>query len=214
VSALGVALALVLASVIAYFAVRNELRGQVDDSLKAQAARIVGGDLNALGDGDMPAPSPKAGGPAQYSQIVASSGTIVADLGGLHLPIDTTARAVAGGRLSSAFEDIHVEDSHLRMLALGVGLTRLFALTYLAPPQSAVPGLARGPLAGGRRSAVRANDLEITSCSRYGAGIYVRVGRSPSATARRSASPARPRKVLAGELPQRLGSLVLHRPQP
>jgi hypothetical protein len=85
------------------------VRGQVDDSLKAQAARIVGGDLNALGDGDMPAPSPKAGGPAQYSQIVASNGTIVADLGGLHLPIDPTARAVAGGRLSSAFEDIHVE---------------------------------------------------------------------------------------------------------
>jgi two-component system sensor histidine kinase MprB len=120
VSAFGVALALILASVIAYFAVRNELRGQVDDSLRAQAARIVGGDLNALGDGGMPAPSPKAGGPAQYSQVVASNGTIVADIGGLHLPMDGTAQAVASGRTSSAFEDIHVQDSHLRMLALGV----------------------------------------------------------------------------------------------
>lgn len=36
------------------------------------------------------------------------------------MPIDTTTRAVASGRLSSAFEDIHVADSHLRMLALGV----------------------------------------------------------------------------------------------
>jgi hypothetical protein len=80
VSAVGVGVALVLASVISYVAVRRELRGQVDDSLKAQAARIAGGDLHALGDEGMPAPPAKAGGPAQYWQIVASNGTVVAAL--------------------------------------------------------------------------------------------------------------------------------------
>ena len=120
VSAIGVGFALVLASVICYIAVRNELRGQVDDSLKAQAARIAGGDLRALGDQGIPAPSPQAGGPAQYWQIVASDGTLVAASGGLQLPFDTTARSVAAGHQAGALEDIHVDGSHLRMLALGV----------------------------------------------------------------------------------------------
>ena len=62
VSAAGVALALVLAALVCYVVVRRELRGQVDDSLKAQAARIAGGDLQALGDEGMPAPSPNTGG--------------------------------------------------------------------------------------------------------------------------------------------------------
>lgn len=120
VSAFGVAIALVIASAIAYFAVRGELRGQVNDSLKAQAARLAGGDLDALGNGDMPAPSPRAGGPAQYSQIVASNGSIVAEIGGLRLPVDATVRAVARGQDSSALKDIHADGSHLRLLVLGL----------------------------------------------------------------------------------------------
>ena len=120
VSAAGVALALVLAALVCYVVVRGELRGQVDDSLKAQAARIAGGDLQALGDEGMPAPSPKAGGPAQYWQIVAADGDIVGALGGVRLPFDDAARAVAQGRRVSVFEDIHVDGSHLRLLALGV----------------------------------------------------------------------------------------------
>ena len=120
VSAAGVALALVLAALVCYVVVRGEMRGQVDDSLKAQAARIAGGDLQALGDAGMPAPSPKAGGPAQYWQIVAGDGDIVGALGGVRLPFDNAARAVAYGRHVSALEDIHVDGSHLRLLALGV----------------------------------------------------------------------------------------------
>lgn len=68
----------------------------------------------------MPALSPKAGGPAQYTQIVRSDGVIVADIGHLSLPFDQTARAAASGRTPIALEDIHVDGSHLRMLALGV----------------------------------------------------------------------------------------------
>ena len=120
VSAAGVALALVLAALVCYVMVRRELRGQIDDSLKAQAARIAGGDLQALGDQGMPAPSPKAGGPAQYWQIVAADGHIVGALGGVRLPFDNAARAVAYGRRVSVFEDIHVDGSHLRLLTLGV----------------------------------------------------------------------------------------------
>lgn len=120
VSAVGVGVALVLASVISYVAVRRELRGQVDDSLKAQAARIAGGDPHALGDEGIPAPPAKAGGPAQYWQIVASNGTVVAALGGIRLPFDARARLVTAGQQQSALEDIRVAGSHLRMLDLGV----------------------------------------------------------------------------------------------
>ena len=40
-SALIVGVTLVLASVVAYAAVRNQLRGQVDDALRAQAATTL-----------------------------------------------------------------------------------------------------------------------------------------------------------------------------
>ena len=120
VSAAGVAAALVLAAVVCYVVVRRELRGQVDDSLKAQAARIAGGDLRALGDEGMPAPSPKAGGPAQYWQIVAADGQNVGSLGGVRLPWDRSVQTVAQGRRSSLFADIHVDGSHFRLLALGL----------------------------------------------------------------------------------------------
>jgi two-component system, OmpR family, sensor histidine kinase MprB len=120
VSAAGVALALVLAGLVCYVVVRSELRGQVDDSLKAQAARIVGGDLQSLGDAGMPAPSPNAGGPVQYWQLVTADGGVVGALGGVSLPFDHAAWEVAHGRIASVFEDIHVDGSHLRLLALGV----------------------------------------------------------------------------------------------
>src|SRR6516164_5699967 len=120
VFAAGVGVALVVALLIAYFVVRGEVRGQIDDSLKAQAGLIAGGDLRALGEG-IPAPSPSAGGPAQYSQVVASDGTIVAGFGGLRLPFDSAARSVAAGQGANALEDVHVDGSSLRMLVFGVG---------------------------------------------------------------------------------------------
>jgi two-component system sensor histidine kinase MprB len=120
VSAVGVGVALVLALLSAYFIVRGEVRGQIDDSLKAQAGLIAGGDLRALGEG-IPAPSPSAGGPAQYSQVVASDGTVVAAFGGLRLPFDSAARSVATGQGANALEDVHVDGSSLRMLVFGVG---------------------------------------------------------------------------------------------
>lgn len=138
VSALGVGVALLLASVVCYVAVRDELQGQVDHSLKAQAARVVGGDLYALGDGGMPAPSPRAGGPAQYAQVVSSSGDVVAQIGGLALPFDAVSRSVAQGRHETAFEDVHVDGSHLRMLALAVS----GGVVQLARPLDAVDTVA------------------------------------------------------------------------
>lgn len=120
VSASGVAAALVVAAVVCYVLVRRELRVQVDDSLNAQAARIAGGDLRALGDEGVPAPSPKAGGPAQYWQIVAADGQILGSSIGVRLPWDRSVQTVAQGRRSGLFADIHVDGSHLRLLALGL----------------------------------------------------------------------------------------------
>ena len=120
VSAAGVAAALVVAAVVCYVVLRRELRVQVDDSLNAQAARIAGGDLRALGDEGVPAPSPKAGGPAQYWQIVAADGQIVGSSIGVRLPWDRSVQTVAQGRRSGLFADIHVDGSHLRLLALGL----------------------------------------------------------------------------------------------
>jgi two-component system sensor histidine kinase MprB len=111
----SVGIAIVLAALIVYLVVRGQLRGQVDDTLKAQAVLVQQNGDFALDGGPGPAPSPNAGGRAPYSQIVGTNGGVLQTRGGQTLPVDSTDRAVAGGRLRSSFEDITVDGNHLRI---------------------------------------------------------------------------------------------------
>jgi two-component system sensor histidine kinase MprB len=111
----SVGIAILLAAVIVYLVERGQLRGQVDDTLKAQAVLVQHEGNFALDGGQFPGPPPNAGGRAPYSQIVSTGGAVLQTRGGQPLPVDSTDRGVATGRPSSSFEDATVGGTHLRI---------------------------------------------------------------------------------------------------
>jgi two-component system sensor histidine kinase MprB len=133
-AACAVGIAVLIAVLVCYFVVRNELRGQVDDALKAQAVSVL--QSGRLGS-ELPGLPPNAGGPAPYAQLVLADGS-VRTLNSLQLPVDSTARAVANGRRSGVLEDVTVGGSHLRLIAFHA---------YLPTGEPVAVQLAR-PLAG------------------------------------------------------------------
>ncbi len=121
VAATAVAVAVLVCALVSYLVVRGELRGQVNDALKAQAIAVQHGDVHALAH-PLPGIPPSAGGPAQYVQIVAADGTIETQ-GGVALPVDARTRALAGGGSGTYLEDIHAGESHLRELTFPVSVS-------------------------------------------------------------------------------------------
>lgn len=123
ISAVAVAVAVVLASVGAYFAARNELRGQIDESLHevAQQARGFQGLLNSLGGpgggfGRGRIFEPRTAFDAVYIQALLADGTAVFPRDqDLRLPIEDEDVAVVGGD-GSVLRDVHVDGRHLRMI--------------------------------------------------------------------------------------------------
>jgi two-component system sensor histidine kinase MprB len=127
IASLAVAIAVVLASIGAYFAARNELRGQIDESLVEVAGQATGfqGLLNALGG---PAQGqgfgrgrlfqPRTAFDVVYVQALLSDGTAVyATDQDLVLPIDDEDVAVvAGGAV--VLRDLEIDDRHLRMITV------------------------------------------------------------------------------------------------
>jgi two-component system, OmpR family, sensor histidine kinase MprB len=125
-SALIVGVVLVLAAVVAYAAVRGQLRGQVDDALRGNASfyqrvagRFSGGPPLQRGE----APPPNLGGPGGYAQVVRPNGVAVelGPAGGLALPVTEGALAAATGESEGGFSDVHVEGLHLRVLTAPLG---------------------------------------------------------------------------------------------
>jgi two-component system, OmpR family, sensor histidine kinase MprB len=112
VAASAVAAAVFLAAIVCYFVVRHQLLSQVDGALKAQAAAVQQGtaSLNA----PLPGPSPSAGGPAQYWQIISTDGTVLNN--DLSLPVSAQATAVARGNQSPFLADVQVGGTRFREL--------------------------------------------------------------------------------------------------
>jgi two-component system sensor histidine kinase MprB len=120
VAATAVGIAILLVASTSYVVVRDELRGQVDDVLRAQAARVQQLGPVALRGGELPGLPQGAGGSAPYSQVVAADGTVGHIGGDLALPIDSSIKAVAAGHADSQLEDFHVNGTHIRVLTFGV----------------------------------------------------------------------------------------------
>jgi two-component system, OmpR family, sensor histidine kinase MprB len=118
VAAAAVGVAILAVAIVSYVVVRGQLRSEVDDALKAQELRVEAIGPRALG-GDLPGIPVGSGGPAPYSQVVASDGT-VAHTGNTALPVDSSIRAIAAGKADVTLEDIHVSGTHLRMLAFSL----------------------------------------------------------------------------------------------
>jgi two-component system, OmpR family, sensor histidine kinase MprB len=118
---------LVLASLVAYAAVRDQQRGQVDDALRGNAAfyqqiaaRAAGVPPGRPGERS---PPPSLGGPGGYAQLVRPNGNAIqlGPAGGPTLPVTKETVATASGDSNGGFTDRTVDGLHLRVLTASIG---------------------------------------------------------------------------------------------
>ena len=123
VAAAAVAAAVAIASVVVYFIVQNELRGQVDRSLQDQARQIV--SLPGLGFatpiGNKKYALHTRGLPfGSYFQLVDAGGSLYLpeqfDTVAPQLPGTAEAQKVAENTKPAFFSDTHVQGKHVRVL--------------------------------------------------------------------------------------------------
>lgn len=119
VSTAAVAVAVVLASAVIYVVARGQLRGQVDDSLKARLGavsyRVIPGGVR------IKFPDAPFGGAGGFVQIVNDEGRVFGEEGSTFaLPAESRAKAVAAGRAEDFFEDVMMSGTHLRILTAGL----------------------------------------------------------------------------------------------
>jgi two-component system sensor histidine kinase MprB len=149
---IAVAVTVIVGAVLSYVAIRSELRGEVDNSLRERAQAFAPFEPgsqpgpNMLGPGpggfgtDRPPPgyryfdkhAPAFGGAAGYVQFVFPDGSIFRprqEIG--DLPLTPAALALARTGNGSKFEDVHAEGTHVRVLTIGLG--RLGAVQVARP---------------------------------------------------------------------------------
>jgi two-component system sensor histidine kinase MprB len=121
VAAAAVALAIVSASFVIYFIVRDELRSPIDDSLRRSAQNIQGAPPEEVLRGLFHLRAELGGAPG-YPQVVKPDGQTVL-LGGetTPLPVDDHDINVARGTARTFLRDVHVSDTHVRMITFPVG---------------------------------------------------------------------------------------------
>jgi two-component system, OmpR family, sensor histidine kinase MprB len=143
VAAAAVAVAVLIAAIVCYAVVRNQLLGQVDGALRAQAVAVEHEGGLALRGGDFPGLPANAGGPAPYVRVVLGDGSAYTMRGDITLPIDSHARRIAAGEDAVYLGDVYAGSSHLRVITFPVVLSA----QPVGPEQPAAVQLAR-PLAG------------------------------------------------------------------
>ena len=143
IAAASVGVAILIAVVVCYAVVRGQLRGSVDDSLRAQASAIQHGNAVSLAQKSV-APIPaSAGGPAQYAELVLSNRAHHVYQGNLALPITSQALQVAAKDRGPYFTDIRVGDNHLRMMVFPIGTNDGPGALLLARPLNSVDSVLR-----------------------------------------------------------------------
>ncbi len=115
IAAASVGIAILAASVVCYLVVRNQLRGQIDDSLNAQMQAVERQGGEALGP--LPGIPASAGGPVPYAQVSGSDGQYKNLTGHLTLPVTGADRRIAADQHGISWSDAQVGSSHLRVLA-------------------------------------------------------------------------------------------------
>ncbi len=121
VAAAAVALAVLTASLVVYFVVRDQLRATVDDSLKTTAAQLQGSPVHDFEHFGTPAG--ELGGATVYPQGVDSSGRVYLPPGAkVSLPVNAMVTAVARGEHGAFFSDVDVQKTHVRVLTFPYGV--------------------------------------------------------------------------------------------
>jgi len=122
VAAAAVALAILTASFVIYFVVRDQLRSTVDDSLQTTAAQLETSPIHDFEHFGTPAG--ELGGATVYPQGVDAAGKVYLVAAGrpkVRLPVNNDVIAVARGGRGAFFSDAHVDGTHLRMLTFPYG---------------------------------------------------------------------------------------------
>ena len=121
-SAAAVAIAVVGASAVAYGLVRNELRGQLDETLDDRAATLP--RLQLFGDpgGEqfLGLPPDRFGGVAVFTQLVRDDGTAIVPRDvTVKLPVSERAVRAARGEVKTPFyEDATIQGTHVRVFTV------------------------------------------------------------------------------------------------
>jgi len=126
IAAIAVAFAVVVAGTATYVLVRNQLRGEVDDSLRGRARAVARFDTRFVPTRPLPrfpgAPTERLGGAGGYLQIVDESGTVMRPSAtSVQLPVTSATKAVAAGTRSAYFSDAFVGGTHVRILTVPLG---------------------------------------------------------------------------------------------
>ena len=120
VAAAAVALAVLTASFVIYFVVRDQLRATVDDSLKTTAAQLREAPPHDFEH--FATPAGELGGATVYPQGVDSAGRVFLPPGAkVSLPVNSGVTAVARGERGAFFSDTRVGKTHLRVLTFPYG---------------------------------------------------------------------------------------------
>ena len=114
----AVALAILVAAIVVYVVVREQLLGQVDSELHAQASLVS--QLRSCSN--FPSQGPNAGGGAPIWQVVTGDGSVVCSDGNanVQLPFDPQVQAVATGNGGGYLTDVNVGGASLRLLTVPV----------------------------------------------------------------------------------------------
>jgi two-component system sensor histidine kinase MprB len=125
-AAAAVALAVVLASVLVFFVVRDQLRGQIDETLQQRAGKIAPHELSEVkSPGGESFLSVRAGfgEPNTFVQLVREDGTTLSSIDGVHLAPGSRAVELArdGRPGESYFSEATVADVHVRVLTFAFG---------------------------------------------------------------------------------------------
>jgi two-component system, OmpR family, sensor histidine kinase MprB len=116
VAAAAVALAVIAASFVVYFVVKDQLRSTVDESLRTTAAQLARTPVHDFKH--FVVPTPKLGGAPGYPQIVRADGEVfLPPRATLTLPVSEEIKRIAREGTGTHLEDEHVRGTHLRMLA-------------------------------------------------------------------------------------------------
>jgi two-component system, OmpR family, sensor histidine kinase MprB len=122
VAAAAVALAIIAASFVVYFVVKDQLRAPIDDSLRESAFRIQRSPPEEILRGLFHLRA-KLGGAAGYPQVVKPDGEALPIAGqNISLPVTDRDREVARGEARMFLRDAHVSGTHVRMITFPVGL--------------------------------------------------------------------------------------------
>jgi two-component system, OmpR family, sensor histidine kinase MprB len=133
-----VALVILLASIVVYLVVRDQLLGQVDSQLQQQARLVT--QIRQCGQNSLPSPPGTSGGGAPIWQVTDGNGNVVCGEGNVPLPFDSNVQAVASGNATGAYlENVKVGGTSLRELTIPVTVLNGFGSAEPAALQLARP---------------------------------------------------------------------------